>query len=298
MIAQPMMPQPMMPQPMMPAPAYSAGFPVGTPGAQPSYNHDASGLPLGIPTPPGVEVHPSAGQYGMHPDYQPQQQLPPGYPMSPNALYQFQPTQQPPMSLTGQLRLSEIDEIPSQYKIGAARRQWFTYIVSGILAVSVAAAVTFLIIRSTRDIAPTSGTVSIESVPSGAQVFWEGTLITARTPTKITGVQVGTTHPIRVSLAHYKSETRNINIPMNGQPVSILVQLTTLKGTILVNTVPEKAEIWINGQVRGVTSGKIIDVEIESTPSIELRHRDFPPHKEVLTWGDDGVARVNYHFSH
>jgi hypothetical protein len=282
----------------VPAPQlYPSGFPVGTPGAQQSYNHDASGMPLGIPTPPGVEAHPGAPYpMAMHPGY-PQPQMPHGYPqLSPNALYQFQPAPHP-MSLTGQMRLFEVDEIPSQYKIGAARRRWFTYIVSGILAVSVAAGVTFLIIRSTRDQPPTTGTLRLESVPSGAAVSFDGTLLIGATPMTIDRVPVGTRHRITIQLPHYKAETRDVDIP-NGQEVSIMVQLTTLKGTILVNTVPAGAEIRINGQVRGVTPTKISEVEIESTQSIELRHRDFPPHEVVLKWQADGVAAVDYRFTH
>src|SRR5262249_38402116 len=154
----------MMPSPHTPTEPYAGAFPVGTPGGQPSYNHDASGLPIGVSTPPGVAVPPPppVAPYpsipGVHPDYIAQPLAthvpPPGYPqLAPGALSQFQPTPQP-LSLTGQMRLLEVDELPSQYKLGAAGRRWFTYIVSGILAVSVAAGVTFLIIRSTRDSVP------------------------------------------------------------------------------------------------------------------------------------------------
>jgi PEGA domain-containing protein len=277
---------------------YGAPFPVGTPG-QPSYTHDASGLPLGIPTPPGVELNPAA-QYAMpHPGYDPRATPQPGYPLSPNALYQFHPSApQQPLSLTGQMRLFEIDEIPAHYKIMAARRRLFTYILSGILAVSVAAGVTFLIIRATRDTPPNSGTLHLASVPSGADVMFDGTLLSERTPLTIDRVPVGTRHRITIALPHYKQETQDIDIPKTGLEQSIMVQLTVLKGTILVNTVPAGAEIRINGQVRGVTPTKISEVDIDATRSIELRHRDFPPHEVTLKWQPDGVAAVDYRFSH
>ena len=76
--------------------------------------------------------------------------------MTPGALYQFQPGQKA-MTLTGQMRLFEVDEIPSQYKLGAARRRMFTYIVAAVLALSVAAGVTFFIIRSSKETAPETG---------------------------------------------------------------------------------------------------------------------------------------------
>jgi flagellar basal body-associated protein FliL len=58
------------------------------------------------------------------------------------------------MSLTGQLRLFEADEIPSQYKVSGNASRWVMIVLAGIVAVSVAAGVTFFIIRSTRNGTP------------------------------------------------------------------------------------------------------------------------------------------------
>jgi hypothetical protein len=261
---------------------------------------------MGIPTPPGVTLPAAAMtiQPGMpYPTGYPPHQLatqmsPHGYPqISPGALYQFQPTPQA-MSLTGQMRMMEIDEIPSQFKIGSARRRWFTYIVSGILAVSVAAGVTFVIIRSMRESTPSIGSVHLESVPSGAEVIFDGTRLTDRTPLTIDGAPVGTRHTITIVLPHYAPHTETIDIPKTGREVSIMAQLASITGKIPVNTVPAGAEVRINGQVRGVTPTTINDVDIESTRTIELRHKDFPPHEVVLKWTADGRAPVDYRFTH
>src|SRR5262249_25376048 len=151
-------------------------------------------------------------------------------------------------------------------------------------AVSVAASVTYLIIRSTRDAVPAYGSVTINSVPSGAQVFFDGTEMTNRTPTTIPGVPVGTRHRIKVSLPTGKADSHDVDIPRSGQAVGMTAQLTTVKGTILVNPVPTGAEILVNGQVRGVSSMKITDVDIDATRTVVLRHRDFPPHEVRLQW--------------
>ncbi|TMQ14629.1 MAG: PEGA domain-containing protein [Deltaproteobacteria bacterium] len=295
MMPQATTPPPMIPSgPQTPTDPYLAQFPVGTPGAQPSYNHDASGLPMGLPTPPGVTL-PAAGmtvQPGVpypppfgYPHQLATEVSPHGYPqMSPGALYHFQPTPQP-TSLTGQMRLLEVDEIPSQFKIGSAGRRWFTY-------------VTFLIIRSTREPPPTMGSVHLESVPSGAEVIFDGTRLTDRTPLTIDGAPVGTRHTITIVLPHYAPHTETIDIPKNGREVSIIAQLASITGKIPVNTMPAGAEVRINGQVRGVTPTVINDVDIESTRTIELRHKDFPPHEVILKWTADGRAPVDYRFTH
>ena len=114
--------------------------------------------PPGMPSQPmpGVPAHlqPYVHGQGMppqhtqppHTQYPGYPQQPPHQPMMPGSLYQFSPYGAPPpqpMTLTGQLRLFEADELPSQYQLGAARRRWFDYIIDGIVASSVAAASTY-----------------------------------------------------------------------------------------------------------------------------------------------------------
>jgi len=301
-----------------PHPYAATLFPVGTPGAQQSYNHDASGLPLGIPTPPGVTLPATSAPYqvpsmpGMHPGYAAQplatQISPAGYPqlasnalhphaLHPNALYGLQAPPQP-ASLTGQLRWSEVDEIPSQYKIGAARRRWFTYIVSGLIAVSVAAGVTFLIIRLTRDVPPLTGSVHVVSVPAGADVSFDGTLLGDRTPVMIDVVTVGTRHKIVVALPHYQPHAEEVTIPKTGGTVQVMAQLTSQTGKIVIDSTPRGAQIWINGQPRGTTPTTLSRIDIDSTASIELVHKDFGKYAVPLKWDAAGVAYVDYKFSH
>jgi serine/threonine protein kinase len=301
--------------PHAPADPYAAQqlFPVGTPGGQVLYSNDASGLPLGIPTPPGLSpqvpgvpdhlqpylhmqgMPPGAAGYGAAYDPQPlpTQMSPQGYPqLSPQALYQFQPSQQP-MSITGQMRLFEVDELPSQYKLGAARRRWLTYIVSGILAVSLAAGVTFLIIRSLRDTAPTVGSVHIESVPPNADVRFDGTLLNEKTPLTIDKVQVGTPHQIRVEFTRHQPYEETISVPRNGGEISVTAALKPITGKLLVNTVPPNAEIHINGQLRGRTPTTLSGIDMDSAKRLELRLKDYQPYVQELSWPPEGKIQID-----
>jgi hypothetical protein len=233
---------------------------------------------------------------GMHPEYGAQplasQMSSHGYPqLSPGALYQFQPQPQPqPMSLTGQMRLAEIDEIPSQYKLGAARQRWFTYIVSGILAVSVAAGVTFLIIRSTRESVPTTGSVHLESVPAGAAVRFDGTLLSDVTPLTIDGAPIGTRHTIRMELAGYAPVEETVDIPKTGREVTVTESLRPLTGKILVDSTPAGAEIRINGELRGRTPMTITNLDMSAVKVLELRLKDYQPYRQDLVWKDGRVS--------
>jgi len=265
-------------------------------------------MPLGIPTPPGMSAHqqapgvpdhlqPYLHMQGMPPgpasQQMGQQMSPQGYPqLSPGALYQFQPSPQE-MSLTGQMRLFEVDELPSQYNLGAARRRWFTYIVSGILAVSVAAGVTFLIIRSTRESTPVMGSVHIESVPASAEVTFDGNRLTEKTPLTIDGAPVGTRHLVRVELARHQVYEETIDIPKAGGEVPVMALLKPITGKIIVDSVPAGAEIRVNGELRGRTPTTINDVDMESAKRVELRLKGYQPLVQDLSWSSDGKATIN-----
>jgi PEGA domain-containing protein len=237
----------------------------------------------------------------------PMQPLPPGYPqpqlatqisphgyptLTPGALYQFQTPPQE-MSLTGQMRAAEIDELPAHYKLGAARARWFTYIVSGVLAVSVAAAVTFLIIRSMRDTAPQVGSIYINSVPAGADVLFDGTRLPDKTPLTVDKVPVGTHPTIRIELPHYGAHQEVLDIPRTGAEVKVMAYLSAITGKIVIDSVPAGAEIHINGRMRGRTPATIPDVDMDSAKVLELRLKDYQLFVQDLVWPADGKILIN-----
>ena len=234
--------------------------------------------------PPG---HPG---YAVQPSY-PQQQQYPGQPMTPGALYSMQPAPQP-MTLTGQLRLFEVDEMPSQYKLGAARRRWFTYIVAGLVAISVAAAATFLIIRSTRETAPTVGSVHVESIPSGAEVVFDDVRLAGTTPLNIPSVPVNTRHTIKVELKRHERYSETIDVPSRGGEVTIKAVLNPMTGKLIILSQPEGAEIWINGEVRGRTPTTIKGVDMSSAKKLELRLKDHQPYVQDLVWPYNGQIQI------
>jgi hypothetical protein len=218
---------------------------------------------------------------------------PHGYPqLTPGALYSFQAPPQE-MSLTGQLRAAEIDELPAHYRLGASRARWFTYIVSGVLAVSVAAAVTFLIIRSMRDSAPQVASVYITSVPAGADVLFEGTRLRDKTPLTIDKVPVGTHPTIRLELSHYGPYEERLDIPKSGAEVKRTIQLMAITGKIVIDSVPAGAEIHIGGSMRGRTPTTINDIDMDSSKVLELRLKDYQLFRQDLVWPADGKIQIN-----
>jgi eukaryotic-like serine/threonine-protein kinase len=288
-------------------------YPAGTPGVQPQYVHDASGLPMGVPTPPagvpaaapGQALYPAPGQPGApgypqnypqnYPGYPPQPYAPAQspYPVSPGGLYQMSPFGQPPppVSLTGALRLTEGDEIPSQYKIPSRSRRWLAYVVAGLIAVSVAAGSTFFIISMTRQGAPTSGLVRIGSVPAGGDVYVNNNL-TGKAPLTIER-PVGTRLEIRVELARHRPFAETVEIPKTGAELSVNAMLQPITGKIVVSSQPAEAEIWIDGQLRGRTPTTLNDIDVGTAKKLELRLKGYQPFVTALDWPPDGQITLN-----
>ena len=310
------MPVPRAPMPTPPSVPVAAPLPSpppsGTPGAQvaqPQYTHDASGLPMAVPTPAGMPAAPpqsqpypaqppQQGYPGQpYPGYPPQPygQGPSPYPVTPGGLYQMSPYGQTPqpLSLTGQLRLSEIDEIPSLYKIRSSRRRWFAYLVAGTIAVSVAAGTTFFIIRASRETAPETGSVYIESVPSGAEIYFNGTRLTDKTPWTIADVPIGTSHDVRVEMPRHKAFTERIDIPKTGGRVTVTAVMKPITGKIVINSQPGEAEIWINGQLRGRTPTTLTDIDMGGAKKLELRLKGYQPFVTELEWPANGQITLD-----
>src|SRR6185503_1506454 len=136
-------------------------------------------------------------------------------------------------------------------------------------AVSVAAGVTFFIIKSTRESAtPTVGSIHIESVPSGAEVLYDGTRLAGTTPMTVDSVPVGTRHEIRVELAHHKPHTETVDVPKTGGEQAITAVMDPITGKLLINTVPGGADIYIDGQPRGRSPATINDIDMAAAKRV------------------------------
>ena len=241
---------------------------------------------------PGVPPHlqPYALQQG-YPPYGPQYPQPQYPQMSPGGLYPLQPYGAPtpqPMSLTGQLRLFEADEMPSQYRVSGDAGKWVKLVIAGVIAVSLAAFVTFFIIKASRDSTPETGSIHIDSVPPGAQISLDGNRVTGVTPQTISELQVGSRHEIRVELAKHKPHLENVDIPKDGSEVAVNAVMDPITGRLRVVTTPAGADVIVDGTLRGRTPTTINDIDMASAKKIELRLKDYQPVIQALTWPSNG----------
>ncbi|HEY1814396.1 MAG TPA: protein kinase [Kofleriaceae bacterium] len=274
----PAMPAMMPPQAMMPAPV---PMPMPAP-MQP-------GGPLTTPPPgtpmqmvPNLPAHLQPYQY---------QQAPVGYPQAaPNGFY---PYQQPPISPTGQLRLFEADELPAQYRMSRGVPSWLKVGAAGALAVSVAAGVTFFIIRSMQSPdAPVVATMHVDSVPHGADVYFDNQHLAGTTPLAVPNIAAGKSIEIRVELAHHKPFTETFAVPATGGDVPFMADLKALTGKLVIVSKPDGAEVRIDNTLRGRTPATIDSVDLEAK-QVELRLKDYQPFVQALKWPASGEIDID-----
>jgi hypothetical protein len=216
----------------------------------------------------------------------------PQAPVSPGALYGFPPPgAAQPMSLTGQMRLFEVDELPPQYKVASGGR-WIKIVVAGVAAVAVAAGVTFFIMRSLRETAPTHGSIHVASEPPGATITYDGTRLVQTTPYTIDPVPIGVHHDVKVELAGYKPYSETIDVPKDGSEVQVSALLKPVTGTLRIVTNPDGADILINDQLRGRSPMTLTDIDMSSAKTLELRLKGYRPVSQNLAWPASGEIDV------
>ncbi|MEO8698547.1 MAG: serine/threonine-protein kinase [Kofleriaceae bacterium] len=248
--------------------------PAPTPPPVPHVAPPAQMIP-GIP----AQLQPYAMQQGYPPVYQQAQH--PGYYPQPH-----------PMSLTGQLRLFEADEVPQQYKVSGDASKWVKLALAGIVAISVAAGVTFFIIKASRDGTPTTGTIHIESVPPGGEIYLDGTHLAGVTPQTLPfELEIGTRHEIRVEVAKHKPHVENVDI--DRPEVNVNAIMDPITGRLRVVTTPIGADIMIDGVMRGRTPTTINDIDMASAKRLELRLKDYQPYIQTLTWPPNGEIDID-----
>ncbi len=294
-VAQPPPPEPAYPPPMayQPPPGYPAyntnGARPGMPPQQASYPPP----PMQGYAPPG-SYPPGALTYDAQPPYATDPSQPSGQYASPGALYAYQPfgAQPMPPTLTGQLRLTEGDELPAHLQLSSSKR-WLGLVVVGLLAVSAAATATYFVLRATREAPPTIGSIRVESTPPGAQIFLDGQQVGGVTPFTIPGVPVGTRHEIKLTLAHYVGDSKTVDVPPGGGETEVSSFLQTVKGKLKIVSTPSGAEIRLDNQNKGLTPKTITDVDMTSAKHLDLRLKDYQVFTKDLTWPDSGEIDID-----
>ena len=95
-----------------------------------------------------------------------------------------------------------------------------------------------------------TGSLLSQSTPSGAQIFLSGINTNMFTPSTVEDLEEGS-HQFTLRLNGYKDTTFNVTIIKNQQASkNITLTETTNTGSVLLQSVPSGAQIFLSGQIR------------------------------------------------
>ena len=135
---------------------------------------------------------------------------------------------------------------------------------------------------------PENATVIIDSNPSGAHVQMNGKEI-GDTPVLLPDLALGS-YSATVQMPGYTRRDISWKV-QNGRPILINVPLMNNIGTLSVNSIPEAAEIEIDGKVYGDTPFK--DFLEQGQHRIHLSKTGYKPYEKIVTVNRDETTEVN-----
>jgi hypothetical protein len=132
------------------------------------------------------------------------------------------------------------------------------------------------------------GVVNVISVPEGASVIFDGRTIAKATPVEIPVADTKSQHSVEVNLQGYRVYKTPLGFGEGESRLRVLAVLTPIFGTLVIQSSPSNADVYIDGTHRGKTQpGNPLRIE-NLTPTaeinLELRKARYRPHTETLKW--------------
>lgn len=160
--------------------------------------------------------------------------------------------------------------------------RWF-FIILGLLFFALGTAVAALLLWPTTSEKPK---ISVKSVPEGARVRIDGILLKTKTPVVVAVKDAKKTYKVVISLKNYESyETL---ATLNGSPpmVEIVAPLNPSRGTIVIDSKPSGADLFIKKEHRGVTPTVIKDLSLSEPIELSVRKKGFKEKIHRVEWSD------------
>jgi hypothetical protein len=140
---------------------------------------------------------------------------------------------------------------------------------------------------------PTTGKLTVQTVPPGARVRVNGTLrgvTEIDRGVRVTGLDSGRPHVVKAEMEGYRTAQAVIRISAEKQTLHRFT-LQPLQTKLSLRSRPEGAHIFINDKDTGETTPAEIALKPETTYSVALKLQDYTPVKRTITTGGPGKLR-------
>jgi hypothetical protein len=188
--------------------------------------------------------------------------------------------------LTKQLQALELEEIPEAYKLARKRPRWLLLAILG--GVCVAAGVIIGVVAFTGGGDAVETALILDSKPSGARIKVNGEELAQPTPMRWPEARPSTVYKLEFELEGYKPYSKDVVIDSRGGDIQVTVVLLPAPKlvTLVVESTPPRAEIFLNGASMGHSPKRIQGLDPKQTIELELRYQGYKSHRETLQWND------------
>jgi serine/threonine protein kinase len=144
--------------------------------------------------------------------------------------------------------------------------------------------------------------VVVTSTPAGASVFMDGVDTGQKTPARLENVPTGSSHVLKLSVAGHDEVTESFSIPPGDPPaegeLKRRIFLAKQKGKIEINSVPDHAEVYVDGKFSCETPCALADLDRDKNEVRLLMRKDgYRDYPDVIRWGDETSIKVEYKLS-
>jgi hypothetical protein len=129
------------------------------------------------------------------------------------------------------------------------------------------------------------GTLTIVSLPPGAEVRVDGVGGAELTPMTLRDVDRRASHHLRVSKSGYDVYESDVKFPAGEREIRVQAILVPAVGSVEITSQPPGAEAIVNGRIRGTTPTTVGDLPPNDDVQIELRLRGYKVAHKTVSWG-------------
>jgi hypothetical protein len=160
--------------------------------------------------------------------------------------------------------------------------------ILGLIVVGAVAAISFA--GSSGD---GRGTLSVVSLPPGAEVRIDGVGGSQQTPLTLPDVDPRASHHVRVSKSGFDVWESDVKFPPGEREVRVQAVLVPTVGTVEITSTPPGAEAIVNGRIRGMTPTTVGDLPPNDDVQIELRLRGYKAAHKSVSWSGKRLLQVS-----
>jgi len=135
------------------------------------------------------------------------------------------------------------------------------------------------------------GALLLRIFPSTANVKVNGKVIPSEKLSSPIVVPANIPFDVEIWQEGYKREKFPLMIPP-GNTITKEVALQELRGRVIVNSVPDKAEVYVGGQLKGETPASIEDFPINERITVTVKKKDFEVWSEVVELSEEKTERT------